>query len=105
MAQWIAISLTAAAMAFGFWRRSIAEAKARGLQDAEIAYMKGELIELRNWSVTPSERDLAAKELDTRFKAQQDLNDLRFSTITRTIDAKLEAILQAVMSFRGGNGR
>ncbi len=105
MAQWIAISLTAVGLIYGLWQRSVRDAETRGVLGARIDYMKGEIIALQTNSTTEDERQAIARELDTRFKAHEAMDDLRFSTITHAIDIKLEAILQAVTSIRGGNGR
>lgn len=85
-AQWIALAITAAGTIWGFatmWTRF----------SERLDYMKGEIIQLQREAQTQEEREALAAVVETRCKAREEKADLRFDTIIRLIEQKLDKIL------------
>ncbi len=92
MAQWIALGITVAGLVFVFGRFR-----------ERLDYMKGEIIQLQTESQTVEERKVREESLDLRFKIHDQKCDMRYETITKNIDYKLDRIMVSVNAL-GGNG-
>ena len=93
MAQWIAIGVT---LLFAL----VAGCIAYGKLVKSVDILKAEVINLQQEAQSPEERAALEKLIDERFRSHEQLDDLRFETLTKTIDGKLDKILTAVNNHR-----
>ena len=96
MAQWIALAITITGSV-------IVGSVLWGRMSQRQDNFETRLKTLEEDSQTPTERRLIADALDTRFKAHDALDDIRFANLQEAIHAKLDAIMKAVCIQ--GNGR